>query len=74
LIKDSKNAYFSLESKSTASHNIVAWDRMMTSYNLPKNRPPSWVHWPKTPIQIKNFFFYSKLHDATSHYRVWTAL
>jgi len=25
--------YFSLESKNTASQNIGAWDRMMTSYN-----------------------------------------
>jgi len=33
LIKGSKNAYFSLESKHTASYNIGAWDRMMTSYN-----------------------------------------
>jgi len=33
LIKGSKNAYFSLESKNTASHNIGAWDQMMTSYN-----------------------------------------
>jgi len=33
LIKGSKNAHFSLESKYTASHNIGAWDRMMTSYN-----------------------------------------
>jgi len=22
---------------------------MMTSYNLPKNMPLSWSHWPKTP-------------------------
>jgi len=33
LIKSSENAYFSLESKNNASHNIGAWDRMMTSYN-----------------------------------------
>jgi len=33
LIKGSKNAYFSLESNNAASHNIGAWDRMMTSYN-----------------------------------------
>jgi len=33
LIKGSKNAYFSLESKNTASHNISTWDQMMTSYN-----------------------------------------
>jgi len=32
LIKSSKNAYFSLESKNTASHYIGARDRMMTSY------------------------------------------
>jgi len=32
LIKDSKNAYFRLDSKHTASHNIGAWDQMMTSY------------------------------------------
>jgi len=33
LIKGSKNAYFSLESKNTVSHNIGVWDQMMTSYN-----------------------------------------
>jgi len=33
VIKGCKNAYFSLESKNTPSHNIAAWDRMMTSYN-----------------------------------------
>jgi len=33
LIKASKDAYFSLETKNTASQNIGAWDRMMTSYN-----------------------------------------
>jgi len=33
LIKGSKNVYFSQESKNTASHNIGAWDRMMTSCN-----------------------------------------
>jgi len=33
LINGFKNAYFSLESKNTASHNIGAWDRMITSYN-----------------------------------------
>jgi len=33
LIKGSKNAYFSLESKNTGSHNIGAWDLMMKSYN-----------------------------------------
>jgi len=33
LIKGSKNAYFSLESKNTASQNIGAWDRMMTLHN-----------------------------------------
>jgi len=33
LIKGPKNAYFSIESKTTARHNIGAWDRMMTSYN-----------------------------------------
>jgi len=33
LIKGSKDAYFSLESKNTASQNIGAWDQMMTSYN-----------------------------------------
>jgi len=32
-IKGSKNAYSALESKNTASQNIGAWDRMMTSYN-----------------------------------------
>jgi len=32
-IKGSKNANFSLESKNTASDNIGARDRMMTSYN-----------------------------------------
>jgi len=32
-MKGYKNAYFSLESKNTASHNIGARDRMMTSYN-----------------------------------------
>jgi len=32
-IKGSKNAYYGLESKNTASQNIGAWDRMMTSYN-----------------------------------------
>jgi len=31
LIKFSKDSYFSLESKNTASQNIGAWDRMMTS-------------------------------------------
>jgi len=33
LIKGSKNTYFSLESKNTASYNIGTWDRMMMSYN-----------------------------------------
>jgi len=33
LIKGSKDAYFNLESKNTASQNIGAWDRMMTSSN-----------------------------------------
>jgi len=33
LIKGFKNAYFSIESKNTASHNVGAWDRVMTSYN-----------------------------------------
>jgi len=33
FIKVPKNAYFSLESKNTASHNIGAWARIMTSYN-----------------------------------------
>jgi len=33
LIKGFKDAYFSLESKNTASQNISAWDRMMMSYN-----------------------------------------
>jgi len=33
LIKGSKNAYFSLGSKNTASHNIGAWYQMLTSYN-----------------------------------------
>jgi len=33
FMKGYKNAYFSLESKNTASHNIGARDRMMTSYN-----------------------------------------
>jgi len=33
LIKGSKDSYFSLESKSTASQNIGEWDRMMTSSN-----------------------------------------
>jgi len=33
LIKGSKIAYFSLETKNTASHNIGVWGRMMTSYN-----------------------------------------
>jgi len=33
LIKGSKDAYFSLESKNTANQNIGAWDRMMTSHN-----------------------------------------
>jgi len=33
LIKGSKNAYISLESKNTGSHNIGEWDQMMTSYN-----------------------------------------
>jgi len=33
LIKGSKKTYFSLESQNTASHNIGAWDQMMTSYN-----------------------------------------
>jgi len=33
LFKGSKNAYVSLESKNTASHNIGAWYRTMTSYN-----------------------------------------
>jgi len=33
MIKVSKNAYFSLESKNTVNHNIGAWDQMMTSYN-----------------------------------------
>jgi len=32
-IKGSKNTYSALESKNTASQNIGAWDRMMTSYN-----------------------------------------
>jgi len=49
LTKGSKNANFSLESKDTASHNIGGWDRMMTSYNKPKNMPPSRSPWPKTP-------------------------
>jgi len=31
LIKGSKDPHFSLESKNTASQNIGAWDRMMTS-------------------------------------------
>jgi len=26
------------------------------------------------PTKLKKNFFDSKLHDATSHYRVWTAL
>jgi len=33
MIKGSKNVYFSLESKNTASHNIGVWYRMMMSYN-----------------------------------------
>jgi len=33
LIKGSENVYFSLESKNTASQNLGAWDRMITSYN-----------------------------------------
>jgi len=75
LIKGSKDAYFSLESKNTASQNIGAWDRMMTSYNWPKIIPPSWSNWPETPHQkLKKFFFYFQLHDTMSHYRVWTAL
>jgi len=41
--------YSALESKNTASQNIGAWDRMMTSYNEPKNMPLSWSHWPKSP-------------------------
>ena len=28
-----KNGYYGLESKNTASQNIGAWDRMMTSYD-----------------------------------------
>jgi len=32
-MKGSKNAYFILESKNTASHNIGGWDQMMTSSN-----------------------------------------
>jgi len=32
-IKASKNAHSGLESKNTASQNIDAWYRMMTSYN-----------------------------------------
>ena len=32
-IKGSKNAYYGLESKNTASQNIGVLDRMMTSYN-----------------------------------------
>jgi len=32
-IRGSKNPYSALESKNTASQNIGAWDRMMTSYN-----------------------------------------
>jgi len=31
LDKGSKNACFSLESQNTTSHNIGAWDQMMTS-------------------------------------------
>jgi len=26
------------------------------------------------PSKLKKCFFYSKLHEATSQYRVWTAL
>jgi len=33
LIKGSKDSYYSLESKNTASQNIGAWDRTMTSSN-----------------------------------------
>jgi len=33
MIKGSKNAYFSLESKNAASRSIGARDRMVTSYN-----------------------------------------
>jgi len=56
---------------------------MMTSYNQPKNRPyhepmsPLAIMSPlaqKPPSKLKKYFFYSKLHEATSHYRVWTAL
>jgi len=32
-INGSKTAYSGQESKNTVSHNIGAWDRMMTSYN-----------------------------------------
>jgi len=32
-IKGCKNVYYGRESKNTASQNIGAWDRMMTSYN-----------------------------------------
>ena len=72
-IKGSKNAYSALQSKNTASQNIGAWDRFMTSSNQPKIMPCHDPICPKPPKQLKNFF-YSKLHNVTSHYRVWTAL
>jgi len=56
LIKSSKNAYFSLESKNTVSHNIGAWNRMMTSYNQKAN-PHHEPIGPKPPIQINFFLF-----------------
>jgi len=68
----SENTYFSLEFRNTASHNIGAWDRMMTSCQ--KTHPYHEPIGPKPPSKFKKCVFYPKLHEATSHYRVWRAL
>ena len=52
--------------------NIGAWNRMMTSY---KKRSPVMIPLAQNPpTKFKKIFLKSKLHGATSHYRVSTAL
>jgi len=74
LIKGSKDSYFSLESKNTASQNIGAWIGWWRHQINQKTRPHHDPLGPKPPIQIKKTNFYSKLHEDTSLYRVWISL
>jgi len=49
LIKDYKDSYYSLESNTTLSHNIILLDRPMLPSNKPRSIPHSMMSSKKNP-------------------------